>query len=71
MPTVEFSPKQENENELNGYVTKCGTFAAVPYGNQYIIIHNGQQIKLSKTLTTAKSYISKELRKIKKWFMWI
>lgn len=47
-----------------GYVTKDGQWAAIPYTkSQYIIIHNGEQVHLARTLTTAKSYIAKQLRK--------
>jgi hypothetical protein len=54
------------ENDQLGYVTRCGSFAAVPFGDtQYIIIHNGQQIRCCKNLTTAKNYISLEMKKLK------
>ena len=49
----------------NGYVTKDGMWAAVPYGKKFIIIHNGQQVHLANNYSTAKSYIQKQI-KIKK-----
>jgi ABC-type uncharacterized transport system ATPase component len=45
-----------------GYVTKDGMWAAVPYGNKFIIIHNGQQIHTSNNYNTAKSYIQKQIK---------
>ena len=42
-----------------------GEYAAVPYVNQYIIIHNGQQLeKLCRTEGSARKYIN-EHRKSK------
>lgn len=45
-----------------GYVTKDESYAAVPYGNQFMIIHNGQQITVCKTLEKAKEYILKKYK---------
>ena len=45
-----------------GYVTKDGMWAAVPFGKQFMIIHNGEQVHVAGTLTTAKSYINKQLK---------
>ncbi len=53
------------ETDLKGYVTSDGMWAAVPYGDKYISIHNGQQICLHHTLETAKKFIQKENRKRK------
>jgi hypothetical protein len=46
----------------NGYVTKDGVWAAVPYGKKFIIIHNGQQVHLANNYSTAKSYILKQVK---------
>lgn len=43
----------------NGYVTKDGMWAAVPYGKKFIIIHNGQQVHLANNYKSAKIYIQK------------
>jgi len=43
-----------------GFVTKDGMWAAVPFGNKFMIIHNGQQGDVFKTLDAAKKYISKQ-----------
>ena len=63
----------ENEGLLNpkpgdpnGYVTKDGMWAAVPYGKKFIIIHNGQQVHLANNYSTAKSYILKQVKASKK-----
>lgn len=49
----------------NGFVSKDGMWAAVPYGNKFVIIHNGQQVHTSNNYKTARSYISKQ-SKVKK-----
>jgi hypothetical protein len=48
-----------------GYITRDMMWAAVPFGDQYITIHNGKQVHLSKTLELAKDYIAKEMKKSK------
>jgi hypothetical protein len=45
-----------------GYVTKDEMWAAVPFGKQFMIIHNGEQVHVAGTLTTAKSYINKQIK---------
>jgi hypothetical protein len=45
-----------------GYVTKDGKWAAVPWGNKFVVICNGQQVHTSKTLTLAKEYIKKKVQ---------
>ena len=46
----------------NGYVTKDGMWAAVPWGKKFIILHNGQQIHTANNYKTAVSYIKKAMR---------
>ena len=46
----------------NGYVTKDGMWAAVPYGKKFIIIHNGQQVHTANTYKSAKTYIQKSAK---------
>mgnify|MGYP001167763823 CR=1 FL=1 len=43
----------------SGYVTKDGMWAAVPYGKQFIIIHNGRQVHIVNTYKQALAYIKK------------
>jgi hypothetical protein len=59
----------QNENLLNpkpgdpnGYVTKDGMWAAVPFGKKFIIIHNGQQVHLANNYKFAKTYIQKSAK---------
>jgi hypothetical protein len=41
-----------------GFLVNKGEYAAVPYGNQYLIIHNGQQLeKVCRTEGSARKYI--------------
>jgi hypothetical protein len=43
----------------SGFLVSGGEYAAVPYVNQYIIIHNGQQLeKLCRTEGSARKYIA-------------
>jgi len=49
-----------------GYVTKDGMWAAVPFGKKFIIIHNGQQVHLANTYKAARTYISKEIKSAKR-----
>jgi ribosomal protein L13 len=49
-------------SEPAGYVTKDEMWAAVPFGKKFMIIHNGEQIHVTGTLATAKSYINKQLK---------
>ena len=66
MPVVKFLESSLEPEETQGYVTKCETFAAIPYvKGQFIILHQGKQIRTCKNLTTAKNFISQELRKLK------
>ena len=54
-----FNPKPGSPN---GYVTKDGMWAAVPWGNKFVIICNGEQVHTSNNLTTAKDYIQKKVK---------
>jgi hypothetical protein len=45
-----------------GYTTKDGKWAAVPFGKQFIILCNGEQVHLSKSLALAKDYIQKKVK---------
>jgi hypothetical protein len=49
-------------SDPSGYVTKDGMWAAVPFGKQFMILHNGEQIHVAGTLVTAKSYINKQIK---------
>jgi hypothetical protein len=43
-----------------GFVVK--DYAAVPYGNQFMILHNGHQIKVCRTSQSARNFIQKEMK---------
>ena len=49
-----------------GYVTKDGMWAAVPFGKKFVIIHNGQQVHVANNYKTAKSFILKQVKASKK-----
>jgi hypothetical protein len=53
-------------SEPAGYVTKDGMWAAVPFVNRFMIIHNGKQIKVANTLDNAKKYIEAQIKALKK-----
>jgi hypothetical protein len=57
------NPKPGNPN---GYVTKDGVWAAVPWGKKFVIIHNGEQVHTASNYTTAKSYVLKQVKASKK-----
>ncbi len=47
----------------NGYVTKDGMWAAVPFGDKkFIVIHNGQQMQTFNSLVNAKTFIAKQTK---------
>ena len=52
-------------DEKTGYVTKDGTWAAIPIGGskKLAIIHNGEWVHTARNFDFAKSYILKEKRK--------
>jgi len=54
-----------DNNEIDGYVSPNGLWAAVPCGKKYVSIYNGQQICLHNTLETAKKFIQKNNKKRK------
>ena len=53
--------------EKTGYVTKDGTWAAVPImgSKQMAIIHNGERVHTARNFDFARSYILRESRKSK------
>jgi len=41
-----------------GFIVNNGEYAGILYANQYLIIHNGQQLdKLCRTESSARNYI--------------
>lgn len=49
-----------------GFVTNDGMWAAVPYGNKFIIIHNGSQVKVLNTYKQSVDFINNQKKTIKK-----
>lgn len=49
-------------SEPSGYVTKDNMWAAVPFGKQFMIIHNGKQVHVCQNLSSAKTYIDKQIK---------
>lgn len=53
------------DEQMDGYVSSDGKWAAFPFGKRYMSIYCGQQICVHNTLETAKKFIQKESRKNK------
>lgn len=47
-------------NWSDGVVTKDQLYAAVPFGDKFMIIYKGQQVTVCDTLEKAKEYINKK-----------
>ena len=45
-----------------GFLVNKGEYAAIPFGGQLMILHDGQQLKLCRTESSARNYID-SLRK--------
>jgi hypothetical protein len=42
----------------DGFLINKGEYAVIPYGNQYLVIHQGQQLeKLCRTESSARKYV--------------
>ena len=42
---------------MEGFIVGDGTYAAVQFGKQLMIIHNGQQLKVCRTEASARKFI--------------
>ena len=49
-----------------GYVSKDMEWAAVPWGQKFIIVHKGQQVHTSNSYKEARDYINKKIKTSKK-----
>lgn len=63
------TPDIQNENILdpvpgdpNGFVSKNGEWAAIPWGNKFIIVYKGQQVHTCNNYKTSKTYIQKAIK---------
>lgn len=43
---------------MDGFIVSDGEYAAIPFGKQLMIIHNGQQMKVCRTEKSARKFIS-------------
>ena len=43
---------------MDGFIVGDGTYAAIPFGKQLMIIHNGEQLKVCRTEASARKFIS-------------
>jgi hypothetical protein len=51
--------------QMKGFLIDNGVYAAVPFVNGYIIIHNGQQLeKLCRTESSARKYITEHKKSL-------
>ena len=46
----------------NGYVSKDGEWAALPWGKKFIIVHKGQQVHTANNYRSAMTYIKKAMK---------
>jgi len=49
-----------------GYVTNDGMWAVIPCGKKFMIIHNGNQIKVLKTYKQSVDFIKNQLKTTKR-----
>lgn len=43
---------------MEGFIVGKGDYAAIPFGKELMIIHNGQQLKVCKTEESARKFIA-------------
>lgn len=53
--------KPKPENPL-GFVTNDGKWAAIPFGKKFMIIHNGNQVKVLNTYKQSVDFIQNQLK---------
>ena len=49
---------------MNGFVVNQGEYAAILFGQQLMILYNGEQLRVCKTESSARKYIN-EHKKVK------
>lgn len=45
-----------------GYVTKDGKWAAVPFGSEFMILNEGNQLEVFPTIAAAKDFIASQTK---------
>jgi hypothetical protein len=48
----------------DGFLVNQGEYAAIPFGQQLMILHKGEQLRVCKTESSARKYIN-EHKKVK------
>ena len=51
-----------DKDEL-GWVSKTREWAIIPCGKKFMSIHMGQQISLHNTMSSAKKFVEKEMKR--------
>lgn len=49
-----------------GFIIGKGNYAAIPFGNQLMVIYNGQQLKVCRTEQSARNFIEVHKKEMKK-----
>lgn len=42
---------------MEGFIVGKGNYAAIPFGKQLMVIHDGQQLKVCRTEASARKFI--------------
>jgi len=42
---------------MEGFIIGKGNYAAIPFGKQLMVIHNGEQLKVCRTEASARKFI--------------
>jgi topoisomerase IA-like protein len=48
-----------------GFIVGTGTYAAIPFGNQLMVIYNGEQLKVCRTEQSARNFIAEHKKQVK------
>jgi len=48
-----------------GFIVGKGNYAAIPFGNQLMVIYNGEQLKVCRTEQSARNFIDAHKKQIK------
>lgn len=48
-----------------GFIVGKGNYAAIPFGNQLMVIYNGEQLKVCRTEQSARNFIAEHKKQVK------
>lgn len=48
-----------------GFIVGKGNYAAIPFGNQLMVIYNGEQLKVCRTENSARNFINEHKKQQK------